>query len=113
MTEKISGRFNVVFLLKLKILILKTPQIFKFYGWYSIVFFVFRTLTLRRVRRYVDSGDAESDDTSAKIEVSRLNQLQQGLNMELDLQSLLGLHVHSCTHWLRPLIWAHIRGRYW
>jgi hypothetical protein len=21
---------------------------------------------------------------------------------ELDLQSLLGLHVHSCTHWLRP-----------
>ena len=22
--------------------------------------------------------------------------------MELDLQSLLGLHVHSCTHWLRP-----------
>ncbi len=37
------------------------------------------------------------------------------LNMELDL------HVHSCTHWLRPRnppppiprIWAHIRGRYW
>ncbi len=24
------------------------------------------------------------------------------LNMELDLQSLFGLHVHSCTHWLRP-----------
>jgi hypothetical protein len=22
--------------------------------------------------------------------------------MELDLQSLFGLHVHSCTHWLRP-----------
>jgi hypothetical protein len=21
--------------------------------------------------------------------------------MELDLQSLFGLHVHSCTHWLR------------
>jgi hypothetical protein len=42
-----------------------------------------------------------------------------GLSMELDLQSLLiGLHVHSCTHWLRPqnpppCIWAHIRGRYW
>ncbi len=42
------------------------------------------------------------------------------LNMELDLQSLFGLHVHSCTHWLRPRnphppapIWAHIRGRYW
>ncbi len=48
------------------------------------------------------------------------------LNMELDLQSLFGLHVqcalHSCTHWLRlrpqaetpqppPIspIWAHIR----
>ncbi len=25
-----------------------------------------------------------------------------GLNMELDLQSLFGLHVHSCTQWLRP-----------
>ncbi len=25
-----------------------------------------------------------------------------GLNMELDLQSLFGPHVHSCTHWLRP-----------
>ncbi len=24
------------------------------------------------------------------------------LNMELDLQSLFGLHVHSSTHWLRP-----------
>jgi|688.fasta_scaffold914836_1 hypothetical protein len=24
------------------------------------------------------------------------------LNMELALQSLFGLHVHSCTHWLRP-----------
>jgi hypothetical protein len=39
--------------------------------------------------------------------------------MELDLQLLFGLHVHSCTHWLRPRkppsprIWAHIRGRYW
>ncbi len=24
------------------------------------------------------------------------------LNMELDLQSLFGLHVYSCTYWLRP-----------
>jgi hypothetical protein len=23
--------------------------------------------------------------------------------MELDLQSLFGLHVHGCTHWLWPL----------
>ncbi len=34
--------------------------------------------------------------------------------MELDLQSLFGLHVHSCAYWLRPRthplrIWAHIR----
>ncbi len=39
------------------------------------------------------------------------------LNMELDLQSFFGLHVYSCTHWLRPRkpprIWAQIRGRYW
>ncbi len=27
---------------------------------------------------------------------------QHRLNMELDLQSLVRLHVHSCTHWLRP-----------
>jgi hypothetical protein len=38
--------------------------------------------------------------------------------MELDLQILFGLHVHSCTHWLRtrnppPRIWAQIRGRHW
>ncbi len=38
--------------------------------------------------------------------------------MELDLQSLFGLHVHSCTYWLRPYnppprIWAQIRGRCW
>ncbi len=39
--------------------------------------------------------------------------------MALNLQSLFGLHVHSCTHWLRPRnltttpIWAHILGRYW
>jgi hypothetical protein len=24
------------------------------------------------------------------------------LNMKLGLQRLFGLHVHSCTHWLRP-----------
>ncbi len=42
------------------------------------------------------------------------------LNMEFDLQSLFGLHVHSCSHWLRPRnsppsprFWAHIRERYW
>ncbi len=40
------------------------------------------------------------------------------LNIELDLQSLFVLHVHSCTHWLRnrntppPCIWALIRRRY-
>ncbi len=37
---------------------------------------------------------------------------------KVDLQSLFGLHVHSCTHWLHetrnsPRIWAHIRGHYW
>jgi hypothetical protein len=40
--------------------------------------------------------------------------------MELDLHSLFGLHVHSCTYWLRPRILppssrilTQIRGRYW
>jgi hypothetical protein len=39
--------------------------------------------------------------------------------VNLDIQSLFGLHVHSFTYWLspqpRPLIsriWAHLRGRY-
>jgi hypothetical protein len=43
------------------------------------------------------------------------------LDMELDLQNLFGLHVYSCTQWLRPRnltppshrIRAHRRGRYW
>ncbi len=39
--------------------------------------------------------------------------------MELDLLSLFVLHVHSCTHWLRPRnlppphLGSYIRGRYW
>ncbi len=39
--------------------------------------------------------------------------------MDSDLQSLFGLHVHSCTHLAEtpqppsPRNWAHIRGRYW
>jgi hypothetical protein len=45
---------------------------------------------------------------------------EKRLNLELDLKRLFGLHVHSCTHWLRPpqlplplCIWAHKRGRCW
>jgi hypothetical protein len=38
--------------------------------------------------------------------------------MELDRQILFGLHVHSCTHWLRtrdplPPAFGLIRGRHW
>ncbi len=39
-----------------------------------------------------------------------------GINMELDLQTVFGLHVHSCTHRLRPPPpphRTHIRVRYW
>jgi hypothetical protein len=48
----------------------------------------------------------------------RLFATNHKLNMELDLQSLFGLNVHSSTHWLRPRnppprIWAHMRERYW
>jgi hypothetical protein len=32
-----------------------------------------------------------------------LNISYHRLNMDLDLQSLFGLHVHRCTHWPRPL----------
>ncbi len=42
---------------------------------------------------------------------------QLRLNMELDRQSLFGLPVHSCTHWLiprnHPSYMVHIRGRFW
>jgi hypothetical protein len=30
--------------------------------------------------------------------------IKHRLNMELDLQSLFGLYVHSCPHWLTPRI---------
>jgi hypothetical protein len=66
--------------------------------------------------RWVDAGVGVYLPTvSARVEV-----LLHRLNMELDLQSLFGPHVYSCTHWLRPRTlppsprsWAHIRGRYW
>jgi uncharacterized membrane protein len=45
---------------------------------------------------------------------------RSSVNMELYLQSLVGLHMHSCTYYLRPRnltttprIWARMRGRYW
>ncbi len=48
-------------------------------------------------------------------------EIMHRLNMELDRQSLFGLHVHSCiligwdpaTPPPPPPIWSHIRGRYW
>ncbi len=36
------------------------------------------------------------------VTISVLLARDHRLNIELDLQSLFGLHVHSCTHWLRP-----------
>jgi hypothetical protein len=42
--------------------------------------------------------------------------LSHRLNMELDLQSLFGLHVHSCTRWLKtrnPPPHPPARGGYW
>jgi hypothetical protein len=34
--------------------------------------------------------------------IDNILQAEHRLNMKLDLQSLFGLHVHSCTLWLRP-----------
>ncbi len=54
-----------------------------------------------------------------RLNVLEFNALMHRLNMELDLQSLFGLHVYSCTHWLRPRnpappsAFGLIRGRYW
>jgi hypothetical protein len=44
--------------------------------------------------------------------ISSRYQQTNRLNTELNLQSLFVLHVHSCTHWLRPRtaslrIWAY------
>ncbi len=54
----------------------------------------------------------------ARLSRHRMNCLLH--QMELDLRSLFGLHVHSCSHCLRPRnslpsprFWAHKRGRYW
>ncbi len=54
-----------------------------------------------------------------RLYILEFNTLMYRLNMELDLQSLFGLHVYSCTHWLRPRnpapssAFGLIRGRYW
>ncbi len=40
----------------------------------------------------------------------RIPDPEHRLKMELDLQSLFGLHVHSFTHWH---LGSYIRGRYW
>ncbi len=52
------------------------------------------------------AGAVNSGGKVAAAGVTALNvNLGEGvthrLNMELHLQSLFGLHVHSCTHWLR------------
>jgi hypothetical protein len=63
-------------------------------------------------------GDLVSDipagDGCSPFFTVSLDKLIHGLNIELDLQSLFGLLVHSCNHWLgprnpspSPRIWAH------
>ncbi len=37
-----------------------------------------------------------------ELEQTHVAPYDHRLNMELDLQSLFGFHVYSCTHWLRP-----------
>ncbi len=67
---------------------------------------------LAGVRWWADRLDSGQASLAAQVAACH------SLNMELDLQSIFGLHVHSCTHWLLPRnppslrIWAHIRGRY-
>jgi hypothetical protein len=39
---------------------------------------------------------------SYRLRVKGRSTVPYSLNMELDLHSLFELHVHSCTHWLRP-----------
>jgi hypothetical protein len=59
-------------------------------------------------KRHIRFGDWNAFDievhgTIFRVELSIcLEQTSHSLNMELDLQSLLMLHVHCCTHWLRP-----------
>ncbi len=57
-------------------------------------------------------------DPGSNRENTQKKRRKHRLNMEKDLKSLFRLHVHSCTHLLRPrnspppCIWAHIRGCY-
>ncbi len=48
----------------------------------------------------------KSSSRQSRILQYKLSYVYEGvehrLNMELDLQSFFGLHVHICTHWLRP-----------
>jgi hypothetical protein len=54
------------------------------------------------------------DEVGGPAEGQEQLTLHHRLNMELDPQSLFGLHVHRCTDWLRPAtpllprIWAHL-----
>jgi hypothetical protein len=38
----------------------------------------------------------------AAVSHTKIQPSHHRLNMEFDLLSLFGPHVHSCTHWLRP-----------
>ncbi len=59
----------------------------------------------------------QQGESASSVIIGYIYGVSHSLNMELDLQSLFWLHVHSCTHSLTPQlppfprIWAHIRGQ--
>ncbi len=52
---------------------------------------------------FVNYGQFPSSWNRIRIRITNTDPGQHTLNMKLDLQSLFGLHEHSCTHWLRPI----------
>jgi hypothetical protein len=52
--------------------------------------------------KYLGAWGTLIHEKTLKSKISCQSPFKQRLNMELDPQSLFGLHVYSCPHWLRP-----------
>jgi hypothetical protein len=72
---------------------------------YIFIFFLNATDAKINPRQYLSPRQALEPANYFLGRETRSKRASHRLNMELDLQSFLGLHVkivHSCTHWLRP-----------
>jgi hypothetical protein len=66
---------------------------------------MFRLLSHENDNNYVyvkQRGEKLEEQHEVVRLLRRRRREEHRLKMELNLQSLFGLYVHSCTHWLRP-----------